>query len=359
VTGVAGAGLVVAAVALPGGGVAAPGGEVGYLPAAGGGIEAVELAGGEVRWHRRGADLPLLALEDRLLAGAREAGGRLRVVALDAAGGKRTFTSQPLRFPAPRFRLGEARVAGGALWLEWRSWDEPGAMPPEAPAVHEHRGLARVRLDDGRVEMLPPSESPPWPAGVGEALEHLALWPAPGGTPGPWRYGGRLAAVAEEPAAQGGRRLVLHTWDAERGEDAKEGGDPRRAVLLEPLPPPGYLHFYGPAGPGHLALLRCNPEPLGEKPAGSVCRWLIFAAADGRQVAELAAEPGTETPLVVLGPRLFYSVEGEGEGEGEGRRLVARGLASGRLLWQRPVAGDLAPPIPPAAESPEEQPPGP
>jgi hypothetical protein len=114
VTGVAGAGLVVAAVALPGGGVAAPGGELGYLPAAGGGIEAVELAGGEVRWHRRDADLPLLALEDR--------------------------------------------VADGALLIAWRSWDEPGAMPPEAPAVHEHRGLARVNLRDGGVEMVPPSE---------------------------------------------------------------------------------------------------------------------------------------------------------------------------------------------------------
>src|SRR5438876_524457 len=67
---------------LPGGAVAEPTGRTGFLPGAAG-LEAIDLATGDVLWHSAEAQRPLLLDGGRLYAQAGGKRNRLRVLAFD------------------------------------------------------------------------------------------------------------------------------------------------------------------------------------------------------------------------------------------------------------------------------------
>jgi len=165
----------VAAVPLPGGGIADQSGNVGYFPNLSGGIDALDLANGKLLWSSKEAKRPLLATGNRLFA---QAGvDDMRVVVLDAANaGKRLSQSRPLKFldwvsfghePGRSLRTG-ARLEKDTLLLVWeaKAWYAVGAAP--TPEIQEEArksatGAFRVDLKSGMVESVDKAK-PPKPA---------------------------------------------------------------------------------------------------------------------------------------------------------------------------------------------------
>jgi len=98
------AGLSPAATAVAGPvlpcGVADAGGRTGFVANAHGGIDAVDLATGDLLWDADGAKRPALAEDDRLYAWAPVKSAGLRVLAFDRAkGGRPLLESEPASFP--------------------------------------------------------------------------------------------------------------------------------------------------------------------------------------------------------------------------------------------------------------------
>jgi hypothetical protein len=152
---------------LPGGGVADPAGKTGFFPNTSSGIDALDLATGNVLWTSKDANRPLLATENRLFAQQGNA-NQVRLLVLDnSKDGKRVFESQPIVFPdwvsvqvayGRSFRS-SARVDIKGLWLSWeaRAFYAGGARPTpqiEKAARKEASGVARVDLDTGKIEPL-------------------------------------------------------------------------------------------------------------------------------------------------------------------------------------------------------------
>jgi hypothetical protein len=172
---------LVGPLAMPGGGVADADGKVGYFPNTTGGIDALDLATGQVLWSTQEANRPLLATKDRLYARTpvKGAANQVRVVVLDATQkGKRLLESRPVVFPAwvsvgvayGRSFTATARLADGKLLLAWqaRAWYAGGARPTpevERAARKQASGVARIDLRSGQVMYLTgeklPKEMPP------------------------------------------------------------------------------------------------------------------------------------------------------------------------------------------------------
>jgi hypothetical protein len=162
---------------LPGGGVLDPAGKVGYVPNPGGGIDALDLATGELLWRSEAAPRPLLATEDRLFVQAPVKGraNQVRVLVLDTAQkGKLLRESDLVTFPEwvaigaayGRSFRSTACLEQGELYLVWeaRAWYAGGAAPPpkvERAARKEASGVARIDLKSGRVEALEGPQVPP------------------------------------------------------------------------------------------------------------------------------------------------------------------------------------------------------
>ena len=149
-----------------------------YVMNAKGGIDALDLATGNVRWTSTAAVKPLALVDGVLLAeAATDQAGELPVVALDAKGAAKSqlriplpagVLAQAIDSPTRRFRA-EAFVADdGLVTVSWAATDEKplqGMVPPEldgtqaptvgaapASAVAEPKsGAARLDLANGRV----------------------------------------------------------------------------------------------------------------------------------------------------------------------------------------------------------------
>jgi hypothetical protein len=161
---------------LPGGGVFDPAREVGYVPNPAGGIDALDLATGQLLWTREAVPGPLLATADRLYAQApvKERANQVRVLALDTTQkGKVVRESEPITFPEwvmvgvayGRSFRSTACLEQETLYLVWeaRAWYAGGAAPPpevERAARKEASGVAHIDLKSGRVEMLTGNQVP-------------------------------------------------------------------------------------------------------------------------------------------------------------------------------------------------------
>jgi hypothetical protein len=136
------------AVALLEGVVVSPRHGLAYVMRPGGGIDAIELASGAVRWKSDLAAKPLALADDRLVAQAESRGNALALVVLDARGGAaRDKMSMALPAgiiasvtdtPAGSFRVQAAREASG-LVVRWESAAAAGKAPAQGylPAVNE------------------------------------------------------------------------------------------------------------------------------------------------------------------------------------------------------------------------------
>ena len=151
--------LAVSALAVPAeqgaalrdGVLVAPARGLAYVMRPGGGIDAVDLASGAVRWHSDAASKPLVLAGNRLVAQAESAAGTLDVVALDAQGGARGAST---RVPLPAgvaasvvdtaqrsFRV-YAGGAGPQLVVQWESSAVAAVDAPQGYLAAEETGQA-------------------------------------------------------------------------------------------------------------------------------------------------------------------------------------------------------------------------
>lgn len=156
---------------LPGGGLLDPGEKAGYFPNRTGGIDALNLATGEVLWASKDANRPLFATKDRLYA-MKGGGNKIRVVALETGkAGRLLIESSPIPLPewasvdvrhGRKFHAG-ARLDATGLFLVWEA-DAfyAGGAPPPPDLLKQYRktarGVARIEADDGKVAPLSDKE---------------------------------------------------------------------------------------------------------------------------------------------------------------------------------------------------------
>ena len=326
-------------------GVADPGGRTGFVANSHGGIDAVDLATGDLLWDVDGAKRPALAEDDRLYAWAPVNGNGLRVVAFDRAqGGRRLLESETVTFPdwvsveeAPgRSFTARWRLDRGRLILDWeaRAWySGPHATPQaETDARRQAEGQVRIDVETGKAETAA-AETPAAPPPPPKELEKAVVrWQGATGD-------GQAALVLDE--AEGRQKLSLWLWDADKVSPPKELLAGKR-LLAQPSIDERFL-----------CLRDASPSP--DQGAGPEDRgrygWSIFFADSGERLAQAPYDPGTEG-VAVVGQRAFFLVAGPFKGPIDrpflrSRSLKAFDLRTGKPLWERPVEGKLcAPPAP-------------
>ena len=241
-----------------------------YVARTGGGIEALDLGSGKVRWSREDAARPLLA-RGGLLVAQRESGAGLPLAILDATDGA---LRQRLELPLPegvraavdeslevRFTI-SARGAGERVLIEWDylERDVLGVSPPEGRPFARHEvGAVGLELSGGEARVLAGADLPSvvddtLPPAV-ERLVAAGELRAP-----PWRTGDLLAARAADPRS---RRAAAGAGPLAGGHRrGAAGGDPAR----------------GPAG--GRAGRRRPPAPAGGQPSRGDCRWAGTVSVD-------------------------------------------------------------------------------
>jgi hypothetical protein len=334
---------------LPGG-IADAAGKTGYVTNETGGIDAIDLATGDLLWASKEGHRPVFVVGDRLYAEAPVQGraNALRLVALDlTAKGARVFESDPVHFPdwvsveeaqAHSF-TGAWRLVKGKMMLAWeaRAWYGGGRKPsPEEEAAARKHAAGKIRIDltTGQNEALPAdkAEAPPK---VPAALEKKTVrWQGVVGEP-------YAALVLEEDA--GLQKLVLYSWDraTQKPAEPMELLQGKRLIVM-------------PTMDGRFLCLReTNPRPDEKEGLEGRAKnaWFVFDPVTGARVAEAPNEPGAQG-LVVLKPRAYYLVAGPLKGPVtanfvQTRALKAVDLSSGKVLWERPLEGKRFVPPPP------------
>jgi hypothetical protein len=334
-------------ILLPGG-LADPGGRIGYLSSAVGGIEAIELKTGEVLWESIEAQRPLLLTGSRLIAQAGVKRNRLRILVFDALSGECLLESDPVVLPgwvvtgpAPgRTFNSRWHLDRNQLVLAWEadaSYTGTARPTPqkEAAARRHAAGTARIDLDTGLVELGPADKSlaGPLPQAVKEVEKMSVRWQ---GTLGPLA----CAVVLEE--SSGGQSLMLRIWDPASGKAL----EPRellrgKRLMVQPTLDGRYLALRDAStAPDERGVGRPAPETA----------WTLVPLDFTGPVRKVPYELGTQT-LAVVGPHLLYAVPGSVSGAINRplvppRTLKAVNLETGKVVWERPVAGKpLTPPV--------------
>jgi len=325
-------------------GVADPGGRTGFVANSHGGIDAVDLATGELLWEVDGAKRPALADDDRLFAWAPVKTNGLRILAFKRTeGGRRLLESEPVVFPdwvqveeGPGHSFTTHwRLEKGRLILDWeaRAWYSGAHATPDADAKARRfaEGQARIDLETGKAAAVPVEQADA-PLRLPKELEKAVFrWQGPVGA-------AHAALVLDGSAGQ--QRLSLWTWDAEKTQAPKEllAGNHLRTLptlddrflwLREVAPNPDQ-----------------EPGPDERKKYG----WSIFSVDGGERVAQVPYEAGTEG-VAVVGPRAYCLVAGAFKGPlnkafVRPRSLKAFDLKTGKPLWEHPVEGKSC--LPPA-----------
>jgi len=163
---------------LPGGGVADPAGKIGFFPNKTEGIDAVDLANGKLIWTSVGGNRPLLATADRLYAQHGD-GKEVQVIVINTDTGKLAVESEPIKLAEwasvktayGRSFSSSAKLDGKSLYLSWeaRAFYAGGARPTpeiEKAARKEASGVARVNIDNGKVEVLSAEDARKHPVAI-------------------------------------------------------------------------------------------------------------------------------------------------------------------------------------------------
>ena len=306
------------------GGVLDSTGRTAYL-ASEAGIDAVELARGDLVWQSREAHVPLLVAGDRLYGLALADSNRVDVVGLDLAGkADAVFRAEVTGFPrwvATRPTPGQSfhcqfRQSRNTLLLDW----DADARPTGSPAKHA-AGQVQVDLETGSVESVPVVVSSPR---VGDAtppqLEKLAIrWQG--------RAGGQLLVVASEelPGSKVGdrkHRLVLRGWDARTGQVTTH---PR--VLLHG----GRLSLFTDLDGARLWLR--------DAAGAEDTPWSVVSSLDGHLIRRVPFVPGTKQ-ATLIGSRAYCLAVAPARGSLEGgprrsQTLHAVDVETGKVAWRR------------------------
>jgi hypothetical protein len=326
------------AVPLPCG-VADVAGRTGFLANPDGGVDAVDLATGDLLWDTKDARRPLLAADDRLFAWAPAKANSLRVVVLDLTHkGKRLLESDPVVLPdgvnleeaTCRSFVTRARLEKDRLTLEWETRAD-GSKSRTAG------GQATIDVETGKVETAA-TDKPFTPAAAAlpkELEKAVVRWQGTAAD-------GRAAALALDEA-DGRQTLSLWTWDPAGGTvgPPKELLAGRRLLTLATI------------DGRHLLLRDAAAVADGEGPdERKKSGWSVFAVDGGERVAEAPYEAGTHAAAVV-GPHAFFLTAGPIKAPidkpfVQPRVLKAVDLATGKPLWARPVEGKPCAPPPPS-----------
>jgi hypothetical protein len=324
-------------------GVADAEGKTGFFANATGGIDAVNLATGEVLWESKEASKPL-AVHRGKLAAQRAVAGKpnvVEVVFLDTAKGKSSRVSDPVVFPDwvsvglthGRSFSSSAHIHRDALHLSWEAhaFYAGGAAP--TPAIMERArkhasGVATIDCATGKVEMHNPVASKPE---VPEALQKIKsqqYWTGRDWKTDPLLIGDTVSALNVENLGKGESVLRLKRWDLASG-DEKETVELLRGKALWPQV----------SGDGRFVFVH---QALGKDqlPAGDYA-WWIFDLHSGKQVAKVPFEPGM-TDLALVAEKVFFLVPGPrkgppGFGMDTPRLVRAIDAKTGKQLWERVV----------------------
>jgi hypothetical protein len=323
-------------------GVADSEGRRGYLANADAGISAFDLKTGDLFWTTDAATQPAFVAEGQLAALKRD-GQRanvLLVVMLEVDDQcKVALISEPIVFPdwvtvttVPNEDF-SFEVWGNAneLKLQWEAHARyrGGAAPSlqiQQQATHDASGVARVNVQTGWVEMLPPEEQVvrQFPKRLEEvdtaSFKRGTRWDT-----GSWIAGEKVAALVfedgEEPV------LILKTWRLPAAEEETAAAVGRGRRLVPEVTPDGqYLFVYRKA--------------ISEGQRHEATRWQVFSVATGGLIASLTLERGAQE-LCVVGNRVLYIVEESPAVTGATKTgvyrsiLKTREMVSNKLLWER------------------------
>jgi hypothetical protein len=338
---------------LPGG-IADPGGRLGFVASLKGGIEALDLVTGDVLWESIEAQVPLLAAHDRLYAQAGLKRNRLRVLVYDLTNkGECVLESDPVVFPdwvvtsdtMGRSFHGDWRLERDDLVLAWeaKAWYTGKARPTlamEAEARKQAAGLVRINLLTGHVKMLPaqtpaPVTDPLVLHATRELQQKAARWQG--------MVGAQYKALVLEQEGEL-QKLVLMSWGKDGAETAphQELLKGRRLQVLATL------------DNRYLCVRDGAPSP-DQRPSEEDRKrldWSIYAVATGELLTQTPHEAGTQA-VMILGSRLLVLLTGSITGPIDRpfvnqRILKAIDVNTGKLQWQHTLAGKaVVPPEPP------------
>ena len=324
--------LLAAAPVFPGG-ILDTTGRTAYVRS-GEGIAAIDLAHGDVVWHRREAQIPLLVAGERLYAVALTPTNRLSILAFDLASkAEGVFQTEVTDFPrwvstleqpGKEFRFRWTREQS-TLVLTWQAQARSDAGPPKKAT-----GRMRIDLANGRVKADAPRAGTPETMGTStetpRQFERLTVrWH---GT----RSGQLMAAVLEEmPGSKAGDRkqhFVFRTWDVRSGRptDSKEMLRGQRLALLVDLDEK-YLWIRDAASNGGPK----SADQLAGPP------WTVFSGVDGSEVARVTWVPGA-TAATIVGRRAYQLAVNGRTFSADGRPVVrhtlhAFDLDTGKRVW--------------------------
>jgi hypothetical protein len=263
----------------------------------GGGIDAVELASGSVRWHSDGAAKPLALADDRLIAQAESrSANALDLVVLDArSGAARDVVRLPLPAgvaasvvdtPAGSFRVRADRT-GSQLMVSWQASTKTSATPAQGylPAT-----------DEGQAPTIVAGQ-----ATIGLGAKSLGVEAESGVRSAAPRRPRLQELEAPAVAAAEGRQFL--------------SADSRHVLVSEPL---------------HASEFTLNPH-----------QWTVYERGSGTRLGSVPA-PVAATPFVVVGTTLYYTtpvqVLLQGSRMVEHRAaLRAVNLTTGAEVWQKAV----------------------
>jgi hypothetical protein len=331
-------------------GIADAAGCTGFFASATGGIEAIDLANGNVLWQTHEAQRPLLLDGDHLLAQAGTKRNRLRILRLDVKrNGECDFESDPVVFPA-WVVTGEAhgrsfsarwQVQKHHLVLDWEAsaWYAGKARltPEETAAARKHAsGIARIDLRTGQVEICSAEkkETPPLPPLPDHLEKKAQRWQ---GLVGQYR---KVLTLEEE---NGQQCFVLHSWDRRNQTEQTPKELLRGKRLLARTTLDEQI----------LCLREASPSPderTSLMPKKATAWWWLFSVQTGELIGRIPEDAGMHA-IAVVGKRVFYLVPGTFRGSldqpnVQPQTLRVIDLSSGKKLWERPVAGKLIAPPP-------------
>ncbi len=338
-------------------GVADAAGKTAYVANAAGGIDAIDLAKGELLWDTKEATKPLALLGDKLLAQTpvKDKANQLRIIVLDTGKkGKKVLESDAVVFPEwvavgamgqGSSLISRGRGEKGDLFLIWDAHTRyyGGAAPtPEIleRAKKDASGIARINVESGKVVMLDKEKLPDFGPKIPKELEKVTsqqYWTGSDWLTKPVVAGDKVAALAVK---QNGDKqtMTLKRWELSSGKELEEKELLQGKALWPQMGLDGKHLFV------HQALVK---EQL---PEGDFA-WWVFNLETGERVAKLPHE--TLQSPVVLGSRLYYSYAkpmkgGINPGFGEQERAVrAVDLKTGKVEWERALAGIKFYPPPP------------
>lgn len=293
-------------VALLEGVVVSPRHGLAYLMRPGGGLDAVDLAAGTVRWRSDAAAKPLALAGDRLVAQAESRGaGALELVVLDARSGA---ARDALRIPLP------AGIAATVI---------------DSPA-----GSFRVRAESADSELVVRWEA------TGTTAPAQGYLPAPSEGQAPTTDG-------QGPTIVTGQAVIDLTSASLRVKDEPAVRRTRAATLtraaLQELPEPAVA-----AAEGRQLLSADGRHVLVTEPAEAADftlyrhRWTVYERASGTRLGSVPALVSA-TPFLVVGATLYHTAPAHAVRQDD--RFVERpaslravNLETGAESWQMAVA---------------------